>query len=308
MTTVNPTPQESITNAPQSKITRAVIWTAISALIASAVICVGWVLFGTQAGIITRAFLTVALLTGFAFATIWDVRLSENRPGWLNLVSMFGWIAILLAGAVKIWTPVAVVPDDYYYYSEVGTYAERVWQFIGIILIIRLAVLHFGLYFKSFNRNLTTFNKITGYTTVALVAILATLLVIPLVIIESVDFPDFYWRVTIAVSILAAVGTALVPLVNALTAPKKPSLTPAFIPSQPAGQLAWPTYNDGVTPLPVLPNGQPDFQAGYTGHPTYPVAQTEQPSTPVSTPFGDQAVPTTSVEPTPPPTVEENKN
>ena len=36
----------------------------------------------------------------------------------------------------------------------------------------------------------------------------------------------------------------------------------------PAGQQQWPVYADGVTPLPILPDGSPDWNAYYTGYPT----------------------------------------
>ena len=53
------------------------------------------------------------------------------------------------------------------------------------------------------------------------------MLVIPLMLGEWVDFPDLYWRFVVALTILAAVGTALIPLINALFAPKKPR--PAYL-------------------------------------------------------------------------------
>lgn len=129
---------------------------------------------------------------------------------------------------------------------------------------------------------------------------LAALLVIPLAFGEWLDLPEIYWRIVVAVAILAAVGTAVIPLVNLLFAPKKPqpqpmaygygqaaipagpyapaeaqSQTPAYAPAppsapEPAAQelLPWPTYVDGATPLPMLPDGSPDWNAYYTGYPT----------------------------------------
>ena len=72
----------------------------------------------------------------------------------------------------------------------------------------------------------------------------------------------------VAITILAAVGTALIPLVNALFAPKKPR--PAYLNAPPVAPVPqpWPTYADGVTPLPVMPDGSPDWNAYYTGYPS----------------------------------------
>jgi hypothetical protein len=132
---------------------------------------------------------------------------------------------------------------------------------------------------------------------------LATLLVVPLMLGEFLWFPDIYWRVTVAVAILAAVGTALIPLVNALFAPKKPRavaaspapygvapapvapVAPAALaaPAAPEPQelLPWPTYVDGTTPLPMLPDGSPDWGAYYTGYPT-PGAHVFSPAQPAT--------------------------
>ena len=80
---------------------------------------------------------------------------------------------------------------------------------------------------KAFQRYVTAFTQTVAIVTIALVVGLAALLIVPLVLGEYVDFPDLYWRIVVAVAILAAVGTALIPLVNALFAPKKRAPGPA---------------------------------------------------------------------------------
>jgi hypothetical protein len=64
------------------------------------------------------------------------------------------------------------------------------------------------------------------------------------------------------------VGTALVPLINALSAPKKPAAPPAAPYPYPAPTQQWPTYADGLTPLPVMPDRTPDWNAYYSGFPS----------------------------------------
>src|SRR5690606_22681517 len=59
----------------------------------------------------------------------------------------------------------------------------------------------------------------------------------------------------------------MIPLLNALFAPK-PVAQPAMAAPQAGGALPWPTFPDGRTPLPYLPNGQPDFEAARTGVPS----------------------------------------
>ncbi|KRB36407.1 hypothetical protein [Microbacterium sp. Root180] len=287
---------ETYESAPQptagagpSSLVRAAIWVAIGALIAAALVCVVWVLIGGQNDIVGRAFLTILLLVAFAGATILDAHLAPRRPAWFALASMGAWIAALLIGAVMIWMPER--------YSWGGF--SRFVQFLFIVLILQLVLLHVRLYLKAFQRYDTTFTRSVAIVTIILVVALATLLIIPLMLGEYLWFPDIYWRVTVAVAILAALGTALIPLVNVLFAPKRPraaapyaapygaapvpyapqlgappapapaALAPAA-PAAPTQQelLPWPTYVDGSTPLPMLPDGSPDWGAYYTGYPT----------------------------------------
>lgn len=259
-------------DAPISSLLRAAIWVAIGALIAAAIVCVLWVLLGDQSDIIGRAFLTILLLVGFAGVTILDAHLAPRRPAWFALASMGVWIVTLLIGAVMIWLPERY---DWSGYS-------RFIQFLFIVLILQLVLLHVRLYLRAFQRYDTAFTRSVAIITIVLVVALAALLIIPLMLGEYLWFPDIYWRVVVAVAILAAVGTALIPLVNVLFAPKKPRAAahPLAYGAAPAQQalspapvaqgelLPWPNYVDGITPLPMLPDGSPDWNAYYTGYPT----------------------------------------
>ncbi|MEZ3160635.1 hypothetical protein AB1K54_08810 [Microbacterium sp. BWT-B31] len=240
---------------------RVAIWVAIGALVAAALVCVVWVLIGPSNGIIGRAFLTILLLAAFAGVAILDAHLAPKRPAWFALASMASWVIALLIGAVLIWMPER--------YSFSGF--ERFLKFLLIVLILQLALLHLRLLTKGHARYVTTFTRAVTIVTIVLVVGLAVMLIVPIVLSEWVDFSDLYWRIVVAVTILAAVGTALIPLVNALFAPKRVKAPHAGV----YGAPTWPTYVDGVTPLPVLADGTPDWNAYYTGHPTaqaYPAA------------------------------------
>ena len=249
------------TDASTSPLLRAAIWVAIGALIAAAIVCVVWVLAGSQNGIVGRAFLTILLLAGFAGVAILDAHLAPRRPAWFALASMASWVIALLLGAVLIW-----MPERYSW----GGYT-RFMQFLLIVLILQLVLLHIRLYTRAFRRYVTTFTQTVTIVTIALVVGLAALLIVPLVVGEYVDFTDLYWRIVVAVAILAAVGTALIPLVNVLFAPKKVRSATGLRRARGSQQpelLPWPTYVDGFTPLPILPDGSPDWNAYYTGIPS----------------------------------------
>lgn len=275
-------PERAARGTADSKLIRIALWVAIGALIAAAIVCVIWVLVGTGNGIVGRAFLTILLLAAFAGAALLDARLAPRRPAWFALASMVTWVVILLFGAILIWMP---QPDRFF---MMGMGFGRFMSFLLITLVLLLTLLHARLLIKAHLRYVTGFTRAITIITIALVVILAALLVIPLAFHEYVTFADPYWRAVVAFAILAAVGTALVPLVNALFAPKQRP-APAAVPYGTAPQ-AWPTYADGVTPLPVMPDGSPDWNAYYTGYPST-VPQAIAPVAPVAPPGGARLVP-----------------
>lgn len=237
-----------------SLLIRGAIWIAIGALIAAALVCVVWVLIGNQDGLIGRAFLTILLLAAFAGIAILEASLAPNRADWIALSSMITWIIALLVGAVKIWLP---EENDYF-----GTGAERFFQLLLVIGILQLALLHVRLYTPAAQRYVTVFTRVIYYLTLVFLVALVGLLLFFLTFPHTFEYDDLYWRIVVALAILAAVGTTLIPLLNVLFAPRRqPATAPAV--------QQWPTYADGLTPLPVLPDGSPDWNAYYTGQPTY---------------------------------------
>ncbi|MEV8263849.1 hypothetical protein [Microbacterium sp. NPDC077057] len=255
-----------------SLLIRGSLWVAIGALIAAALVCVVWVLVGDQNGLIGRAFLTILLLAAFAGIAILEAGLAPNRPDWLQLASMVTWVVALLVGLVKIW-----LPEDGLYFG-----AERFFQLLLVIGILQLALLHVRLFTRAAQRHVTTFTKVIHIVTIVFLGVLVALLVFFLAFPNTFDYTELYWRIVVALTILVAVGTTLIPLLNALFAPKK---APAARPV--ASAPSWPTYADGITPLPVLPDGSPDWNAYYTGYPsTVPPALGQAPAAafPVATP------------------------
>ncbi|MGZ8804045.1 MAG: hypothetical protein ACXWZG_01920 [Microbacterium sp.] len=273
MTAPDPYAGRATVDSTSSSLVRAAIWVAIGALIAAAIVCVIWVLVGTQNGIVGRAFLTILLLAAFAGVAIMDAQLAARRPAWFAMASMVTWVVTLLIGAVMIW-----LPDR----SAWGGF-NRFAQFLLIVLILQLALLHIRLYMKAFQRYVTPFTQTVAVITIALVFGLAVMLVLPLMLGEWVDFRDLYWRFVVAVTILAAVGTALIPLINALFAPPRVRPASASRPAAAPSLPPWPTYADGVTPLPLMPDGSPDWNAYYTGYPSY-VSRAIAPVAPVAPP------------------------
>ena len=269
-----------------SLLIRGAIWIAIGALIAAALVCVVWVLIGDQDGLIGRAFLTILLLAGFAGIAILEAGLAPRRPDWLALASMITWIVALIVGAIKIWLPA----DPYEYTGGAG----RFFMLLVVIGVLQLALLHVRLFTPAARRYVTTFTQVIYYVTIAMLVLLVAMLVIYLTFPDTFHYSDLYWRIVVALAILTAVGTTLIPLLNALFAPKKDATAGGYVPAAavsavaPAGTQQWPTYADGRTPLPVLPDGSPDWNAYYTGYPTVQPAPNTTPEGPASYVYGQE--------------------
>ncbi|WP_417505424.1 hypothetical protein [Microbacterium sp.] len=281
--------QPDITTQPQgekknmSLLIRGSLWIAIGALIAAALVCVIWVLVGDQDGLIGRAFLTILLLAAFAGIAILEAGLAPNRPDWLQLASMVSWIVALLVGAVKIW-----LPEDGMFFG-----AERFFQLLLVIGILQLALLHVRLFTPAAERHVTTFTRVIYIVTITFLVGLVGMLVFFLAFPNTFHYGELYWRIVVALTILVAVGTTLIPLLNALFGPKKKSSPARGVAPAPS----WPTYADGVTPLPALPDSSPDWNAYYTGYPT-PAPSQQQLAAPASSfPVAPQPVPPQPVPP-----------
>ncbi len=307
-----PGPQEAppATDGQQgmSRVLRGAIWIAIGALIAAAVVCVVWVLIGPQGNaLVARAFLTILLLAGFSACVLMEASLADRRPSWLVLASMVGWVLVLLVGAVKIWAPFPVVDPEWgdpYVDENVG---ERLWHFLLSIGVVQLAVWHQHFLWKAHRRHVTAFTRAITIATTALTGALVIMLLVYLAFADTLDFAEFYWRVVVALTILVVVGTLMIPLLNALFAPRRPRPAQSaggYPAAPPVQQLAWPTYADGRTPLPALPDGSPDWNAYYTGVLTAwqnsPAAQAGPPSPQAPTAPQGAAAPQPPVPPVPP--------
>ncbi|MBP2437116.1 hypothetical protein [Microbacterium amylolyticum] len=245
---------------------KGAIWVAIGSLIAAAIVTVVWVLLTPEGDIIGKAFLTILLLAGFAGVTLLDANLASKRPQWFVLASTVGWVIVLLSSLTILWS-------DWGPWGEIG----KAFSFISVIVLVVLALVHQRLFWKSHLRYVTTFTRTIALVTTALVVLLLGMALLRLVLPYVIDFPDIYGRLMVSVAILGAVGTAMIPLLNALFGPKKsrpqppayakqvPVPQPAGVEQAPVEQLPWPMYADGVTPFPMLPNGQPDFEGAHSG-------------------------------------------
>jgi hypothetical protein len=225
------------------------LFLAIGALIAAAVLGGYFIIVGDQANIAGRAWMTLLLVGLFAGAVVLDANVGNGPNRWYLGVSTIVNVVLVAIGLIKLWNG-WLQPED--------TAAASVWfvqtmRLVLIIVLFRLALLFtqlYGLYFVT--RARSQVGKITAILTIGLVWVTALILAIPAAFPEP-EWPDWWWRVAGAATLVAVV-TTVIPLIVRAFEPKAPK------PAQPVQQQYYqaPGYyaQQPVQVLPVPPGVQ----------------------------------------------------
>lgn len=275
----------------------------IYALIAVAVVSVVAVMIGSFDTIVANAVLTVVALAGFALIVWLETIGADNRPIWMTVSVVIVWAVVLLAWVIKIWIPYGsewyednaplrfvqilliggiarlaclhaqLTLRKYKKFRSVATasIAANVAVFLvgalALLLIVPLVSSPWVEYPQLYWRIVSA---------VAILAAVATV-VVPLFRLISGRVAAKATEAGVSAqpghptqSVVApaqpqqaSVG-GVVPAVSG-----GPGMAPGSVPPQVASAAAqepellpWPLFPDG-TPLPQLPNGQPDFSAEF---------------------------------------------
>ncbi|RQP11711.1 MAG: hypothetical protein EAS51_04725 [Microbacteriaceae bacterium] len=261
--TATPPPDVTAAEAPagRSRTATAALYLAIGALVAAAALGAYFIIAGDQANVAGRAWLTLLLVALFAGAVVLDANVGTGPNRWYLGVSTIVNVIIVAVGLMKLWNG-WLQPED--------TAAASVWfvqmvRVLGVIVLLRLALLFMQLYGLRFvTRGRTRLGKIMAIVTIGLVWATAIVLAIPAVFPEH-DWPDWWWRVAGATSLVAVV-TAVIPLLLRAFEPKvpkppQPVQQPGYVPAQQA-----PPYYAAPAQAPV----QQQFPRQHPGQPVYP--------------------------------------
>jgi hypothetical protein len=174
------------------------LFLAIGALIAAAVLGGYFIIVGDQANIAGRAWLTLMLVGLFAGAVVLDANVGNGPNRWYLGVSTIVNVVLVAIGLLKLWNG-WLQPED--------TSAASVW-FTQL----------YGLYFVA--RARSQVGKLVAILTIGLVWITALVLAIPAAFPEP-EWPDWWWRVAGATTLVAVV-TTVIPLILRAFEPKAP--------------------------------------------------------------------------------------
>jgi hypothetical protein len=214
-------PEAPVTpDLPVERRTRAAtmsLFLAVGALVAAAALGGYFIIAGDQANVAGRAWLTLFLVGLFAGAVVLDANVSNGPNRWYLGVSTIVNVVLVTIGLIKLWNG-WLQPED--------TAAASVWfaqtmRLVLIIVLFRLGVLFtqlYGLYFVT--RARSQVGKVTALLTIGLAWVTALILAIPAAFPEP-EWPDWWWRVAGAATLVAVV-TTVIPLIVRAFEPKAP--------------------------------------------------------------------------------------
>jgi hypothetical protein len=267
------------------------LYLAIGALVAAAGLGGYFIIVGDQANIAGRAWLTLMLVGLFAGAVVLDANVGNGPNRWYLGVSTIVNVVLVAIGLLKLWNG-WLQPED--------TAAASVWfvqslRLVLIVVLLRLALLFtqlYGLYFVT--RARSQVGRLMAIVTIGLVWITALILAIPAAF-PAPEWPDWWWRVAGATTLVAVV-TTVIPLILRAFEPKEPK-PPRPVVQQPVypAQQGYPVQQAPVQPAPVQP--APGYYGQVPGQPA-PVPQQVQP-VPPGVPVQPQPVQQPPVPPVP---------
>lgn len=189
--------------------------TIIGAVVAAGLVGIVAVLLGDFGRVAVQLLLTVVVVVVFALLSWYDADVSSRRSGTFAFASIAVSMYLLVTGLVKVW----VVPADPFGGDGIWLVGTHFWQWLGVVFVARFALLHVHLLLVIHRRYPTPLLQLVAKVTVAVIALLALLLSVPLLAPDA-DLASGYWRLVWVVVILDLLGTVVVPLSNALFRPR----------------------------------------------------------------------------------------
>lgn len=262
---------------------------SIVLLAALSIAAIALLFVGDFDGKFVRIFSTFVIFAVFVLLTALDGRL-DQRSNWYAPVALIANAYILAVVLIVTW-----VPD----YDPFFLGWDIFWKAVMVVLVTRLVLLCCQLLIGIGDDRPPALGVFAFVTSI--LAVVSGILFTAPMAIEAFDvtIPDLYWRIAVATLMLTALGLSITvllrwsygagdreaarqahveaynafqsrqaagaapygaPVAPVQQAQQMPPTQPAP-PAQPGQQLLpWPTYPDG-RPLPIGPDGQPDFSA-----------------------------------------------
>lgn len=251
---------------------RWVLWLTVGFLIAAAVIGGFFIIVGDDGGIAGRVWLTFILVMFFAGAAVLDATV-DGTNRWYVPASTITNVVLLLVGLLKIWTSWLQVDaetrqqreefnESYGYYRSSLDGPEQFFRFLGVIIVLRLAILVTQFVWSQLvEKSTRPGSQMASKGVLCLFWLTALIVAIPLSL-PGIQWPGWWWRIAGA-AVLAAVVLLVIPVVFRAFEPKPPKPVAPVYPPQyyqgvPQSGGPAPMYSQYQQPWP----GQPGYQPG----------------------------------------------
>ncbi|SFR84935.1 hypothetical protein SAMN05428970_3085 [Agromyces sp. CF514] len=203
-----PTPRAT----PAAKTLRGYRRTAIVVLVASlsitAVVGIVTLLSGDFGEVQGRVLGTTLLIAGASILALCHLTVLARPVRVVGFVGLAASAVVLVIGLVLIWTP---------WYDNGGGWPAELWRWFGITSIVAVSLAHANLLLQLSGRRRRAV-RVSLWITLAAIAVVAVMLVIPLLTDWNVpgDEGETYWRWFGVIAIVDALGTIVLPVVALL--------------------------------------------------------------------------------------------
>lgn len=236
--------------ATRSRTVTVSLYLTIGTLLAAAVLGGFFIIVGDQAAIAARAWLTLFLVVLFAGAVLLDASVSNGPNRWYLPASTITNVVLVAVGLLKLWNGWLQPANT----DDAWVWTEQMFRFFLVVLLLRLALLVTQLYGLHFvTRAKTQATRITSIVTLVLVWLTALVITIPAAFPEH-DWPDWWWRIAGATTLVAVVAT-VIPIIIRAFEPKEPKPVVETPPQTPVASQLPPPYvppttsaTDGLVP------------------------------------------------------------
>ncbi len=279
---------------------RALLFIIVGGLAAAALVSAGFVVFGEQGDIVARALWTVLILTAFALIVLAETRV-QYRESWVLPLRVGGWVASAFIALFNSWDYRTDIGDTIFLVPltivsivviqlavlHITLMGRAFWRdpspaiaMSAVVATVCAAAVAVMIVIPLLVRPDDLFGD-TYWRIVVALAIIGTVATVISPLVRAIVRPrrpaapaTGHAGESTAPAAYPGQGTPYTaqqmppsqpPAQASASYPPQPGYAPAgYAPQAPA----WPTYYGTPVPLPILPDGTPDWQAYHTGQPT----------------------------------------
>lgn len=279
---------------------RALLFIIVGGLAAAALVSAGFVVFGEQGDIVARALWTVLILTAFALIVLAETRV-QYRESWVLPLRVGGWVASAFIALFNSWDYRTDIGDTIFLVPltivsivviqlavlHITLMGRAFWRdpspaiaMSAVVATVCAAAVAVMIVIPLLVRPDDLFGD-TYWRIVVALAIIGTVATVISPLVRAIVRPrrpetSATGHAGESTAPAAYPGQGAPYTAQQMSPSHPPAQAPASYPPQPgyapAGYApqapAWPTYYGTPVPLPILPDGTPDWQAYHTGQPT----------------------------------------